>query len=338
MRKNKAVYACFSVLGLGLLILDSRTAISGAAMAISQCIKTVIPSLFPFLLLSIYLTENLSGSSFRMMRPIAKLCGMPKGSEHILLIGLLGGYPTGAKSVFDAWNNKTLSTHDARHMLSFCSNAGPSLIFGIAGLCFHSVTIPLILWIIQIASAILTGFLLKKNTHSVMYKQASEDVSFVKSLDQAMRVMASVCGWIIVFRVIQSFFERWILFLLPNSAGIVLSGMLELTNGCLLLESMDHIPLRFILCSVFLSFGGVCVMFQTVNVIGNLGIDCYIRGKLLQTIISLMLSVSAASWLFPDIAGILFPKAAILLPITLLSVLIFIKIKFRSRFSAETIV
>lgn len=338
MVKKNVIYACFSILGLSMLILDSQTATKASHDAISQCITTVVPALFPFFLLSINLTSNLYSISIPLLRPLGKLCGIPKGSEHIFLIGILGGYPVGAKAVNDAWQNKMLTTQDARHLLSFCSNAGPSFIFGITGLCFPSLTEPFIIWIIQITSALLTGILLNNHGESIITETQPEKVSFIKSMDQALRVTASICGWIIFFRIIYSFIQRWFLFLLPNEIGIIISGILELTSGCLQLDMIDQTGLRFILCSVFLTFGGLCVMLQTVNVIGNLGILWYIRGKLIQTLISMLLSMMVTGIIFPEESGSIILKAVIIVPIILCILMLFVKSKFQSRFSEDHIV
>jgi hypothetical protein len=42
-----------SAAGMMLLILDSRTSAAAAAEALEICIRTVIPGLFPFFLLSL---------------------------------------------------------------------------------------------------------------------------------------------------------------------------------------------------------------------------------------------------------------------------------------------
>ena len=77
-----------------ILIFDSKTALLGAREGLTLCSYTVIPSLFPFLVLSILLTDALSGSSLRLFKPIGKLCKMPEGSESLILIGLLVVIPS----------------------------------------------------------------------------------------------------------------------------------------------------------------------------------------------------------------------------------------------------
>ena len=54
MKTNKL--ACTAAaLGMLVLILDSKTALAGAREGIDLCIRTVIPSLFPFFLFFVYI-------------------------------------------------------------------------------------------------------------------------------------------------------------------------------------------------------------------------------------------------------------------------------------------
>ena len=59
--------------GISILILDSRTALIGAQEGIVLCLQTVIPSLFPFFMLSNLLTGSLMGADFRILRPIGRI-------------------------------------------------------------------------------------------------------------------------------------------------------------------------------------------------------------------------------------------------------------------------
>ena len=108
-------------IGMIILILDTKTAIAGAYDGISLCIRSVIPSLFPFFVLSGILTGALTGIRGRILAPIGRFCGMPRGSESILLTGLLGGYPIGAKSVAESYRNGQIDKNDAKRMLDFAA-------------------------------------------------------------------------------------------------------------------------------------------------------------------------------------------------------------------------
>ena len=81
------------MLALGMLglILDSRRAMFGAAEGVELCLTAVIPSLLPFLFLSMLLTDRLWGRKNRLLRPLGRLFRLPDGSEALLIPGLLGG-------------------------------------------------------------------------------------------------------------------------------------------------------------------------------------------------------------------------------------------------------
>ena len=85
-----------------LLILDAGTAAEGMRSGITLCLRTVIPSLFPFFVCSMVLNGSLTGQPFHALRPLSRFCRIPRGSEALLLTGLLGGYPVGAQAVAEA--------------------------------------------------------------------------------------------------------------------------------------------------------------------------------------------------------------------------------------------
>lgn len=288
-----------SSIALFLLILDSKTALSGARSGIMLCIFTIIPSLFPFFVLSALINSSFSGFG-KAFKPIRKLCGMPKDSEKLLLLGFLGGYPVGAQSIYQAYKSGQLSGMEARRLLSFCSNAGPAFIFGMIGCLFSSPLIPWILWTIHIISAILVALLFPKETiRSCLSSSQSNQLSVSQAAEQGIKITASICGWVIIFRIIFSILDRWILWIFPAEVKIIICGFLELSNGCIELMSIESEGLKFILSSCFLSFGGLCVIMQTSAVTKELGISSYVTGKILQCSISLILS-SISQWiLFP---------------------------------------
>jgi hypothetical protein len=85
----------------------------------------------------------------------------------------------------------------------------------------------------------------------------------------------------------------------------MLWGILELTNGCIHLGTLEDPELRFAVCAVLLSFGGLCVTMQTVSVTGKLGSGLYFPGKILQTCIT-------AALVLPVVDGRFLPAVAVL--------------------------
>lgn len=299
MMKHKLSVAIFSAMGLIALILDAKNGLIAAQDAVTMCLHAVIPAIFPFLFLSALLIQAIGAKEIPVLRPIGKLCRIPNGCEPIFLLGLLGGYPTGAQLVSRAYQTGEISRKAADRLLGFCSNAGPSFLFGMSALMFTDKWLGWALWGIQIASALATAITLPGDWDA-RRKRHSEvaGVSLQQTIKTSVLTMGIICGWVILFRILICFLQRWVLWLLPMPVQVALCGVLELSNGILSLGCIQHIGLRFVLCAALLAFGGVCVALQTHSVIGKLNIADYFKGKLLQTFYALTFALLAQYFLF----------------------------------------
>ncbi len=301
MRKNKIItYGITSGLMMLIMILDTKTAIIGAREGISLCLQTVIPSLFPFFILSGIISSCFNGRTIPLFHPIAKLCKIPKGYESIFLLGLITGYPVGAQLVDQEYKNGSLTKENARRMLGFCSNAGPSFIFGMLTSIFTDKRLIWALWVIHILSAILAGFVLPGTSDDLPKCKNANHISISLAMDNAIRNMARVSAWVIVFRVVIKFCERWFLWIFSSETQVFFSGLLELSNGTVLLPRVQPEGLRFIIASVLLASGGLCVAMQTQSVTGMLGFGCYFPGKILQCLFSFLLSFILQDQILPQ--------------------------------------
>ena len=296
-----------AAIGLFVLIIDGRLALEGARSGIDLCIKTVIPSLFPFFVLSMILTNTLGGSNF-FLRMIARGLGISKNAAPVLIPSVLGGYPVGAKCVSDLYARNQIGKSEAERLLAFCSNAGPSFLFGMVSGFFPENKMVWMLWLIQIFCATLTAAVISAKHHDHQ-EVRSETISEQKSLMlSATKAMGLVCCWVILFRIIISFLNSWFLWMLPAWVQVLMMGLLELTNGCCELLLITNVKLRFVLCACMLSFGGICVLLQTASVIKGLSLGHYVKGKLIQTAFTFLLSsavVVEQGWILLASAAIL---------------------------------
>lgn len=327
MKRTHLLTGALAAAGMLVFILDGKTALAGAQMGLDLCIRTVIPSLFPFFLLSIHMTASFSGHTYAVFRPLERILGMPSGSGIILIPGFLGGYPAGAQCVASAYARGSLAKKDAEQMLHFCSNAGPAFLFGMVSSVFPHPSYGLLLWAIHVGSAGLTAILTSDVPSGNACIAEKKEPSLSKSMDDSIHIMAVVCGWIILFRVLIGVLEKWFLWMLPTTLQVIAAGLLELSNGCIELQRISDPDLRFIVCSCLLAFGGMCVTMQTGSAIKGLSITPYLKGKLIQTMISFVLSVSV-------ILHIWIPVLTLLL----LSAVIIQKVQKRSRNPASLVV
>ena len=298
MKKRRGIGGAILVgAGMILLILNAPTAMAGASDGVRLCIQTVIPSLFPFMVLSMVMTGALSQMATPWMRPIGVRLKLPPNAESIYLVGLLGGYPIGAQGIRHAYDRGQLSRESAQRMLSFCNNAGPAFVFGMGSHLLGSTWECFIVWLIHIISSMTVGIITPAPKQDTILVVSGESVSFPEAVRRGAEAMLSVCGWIVLFRTGLQLLGHLGLGILPRELAIAISGLLEMTNGCAELESISSIGVRFVLFSGILGFGGLCVGLQTKSVLlgSDLTVGSYIRGKALQGLLSIGSSLMVAN-------------------------------------------
>ncbi len=286
-RNRPAIFAGLSML---LLILDIKTAIQAVKEGMELCLQVLIPSIFPFLFLSILVTSAISGIQIRILRPLTSRMHIPPGAESIFLMGILGGYPVGAQCISHAVESGSISRETGNRMLSFCNNAGPSFIFGIGSNLFIETWSCWAIWGIQILSAILVSLVIPQNGFQSATTAKPSTTNLTAALRKSIGNISMICGWVILFRIILAFCYRWFLWLFPQWLQLLISGALELANGCCNLILISDPNLRFLLFSGLLGFGGVCVALQTYSICQSVDFTWYLPGKILQTIFGVMLS------------------------------------------------
>lgn len=280
-----------------LAILESEAVIKGAENGLTLCIQVIIPSIFPFLFLAMLMCGYWKGVRIPLFKPICKAVGIPVDAQSILLLAVVGGYPIGAQAVAQARNDQQISDATARRLLGFCNNAGPSFIFGLMGTIFENRYVPVLLWVVHIGSALIVGYLLPDKHCSYCTADRHETVSIPMILKNAVQVTTVICGWVILFRILITLLNTWLLNLDPLLKTTIY-GLLELSNGCVALSDIRSESIRFITAAALLSSGGLCVLMQTRSVTGDLGMGMYFPGKLMQTALSVLLSALICPFLY----------------------------------------
>jgi len=123
--------------------------------------------------------------------------------------------------------------------------------------------------------------------------------------------------------------------MLPQTLKVTMTLAMELANGCLALNEIDNLLLRFVLCAAGLSFGGLCVTMQTISVTAPDGIGMYLPGKIIQTCIATLLAMIVGLLMINGVTFIVI--SAIMLAIGIISILLsFFRIK-KKKYSSNLI-
>lgn len=187
-------------------------AASAAKSGLLLCGDLIIPSLFPFFILST-LTVSLGFSSLlgRLLEPMMQPLFHQNGTgASALVLGFIGGYPVGAKTVCSLYQERFCTREQAQCLLAFCNNSGPAFIIGGAGIAiFQSARAGFVLMAIQILSALLVGMLFRPKkkerlsaTHPPAPAQGKSVAKCVtESVGQSATATLNICAYVILFNV-----------------------------------------------------------------------------------------------------------------------------------------
>ncbi len=145
------------------LVLFSNSNLSATANGLKLWANNVVPSLFPFfvaveLLSNTNVVYYLSKFLDRFMRPLFNVPGV---GAFPFIMGLISGYPVGAKIVSNLYLNGSITKDEAERLLCFTNNSGPLFIMGTVGISFYAnSTIGLVLLLTHISASITVGIIL----------------------------------------------------------------------------------------------------------------------------------------------------------------------------------
>ncbi|MBP3486606.1 MAG: sporulation protein [Oscillospiraceae bacterium] len=266
-----------------------------AGEALVLCGKSVIPALFPFLVVSSLLVslgfgEWLSPYLGGLMAPLFRLPGL---ASSALVLGLVGGYPIGAQTAADLYRQRLLTRQETERLLSFCNNSNPVFLISVLGVgVFGSVQTGVWLWLIHVLSALLVGLLFRchgktadrRRPPPIPCRAVSLPAALVAAVRNSAVGMLSVCAFVTLFYVVAAPLEA-----LGGRLGPALVGMVELFSLTPLLTP-DFFG--FVLAAGCAGWGGLSVLCQTAAVLD--GTDLTLRpcllGKLIQGLLAALLA------------------------------------------------
>jgi sporulation integral membrane protein YlbJ len=302
-----------------LLFFFSDLCIEGAKTGLLLWFEQLLPSLLPFLILSgLCVRFNLTKTIGKLFYPFLSFLPISKEGCYPIVIGLLSGYPVGAKTCADMLSDKTLSKREASFLLCLCNNASPMFLTGFAASnCLGLPEYRYVFFLIIILSGLCSSLLLyhiyfkkmpdtlktqriisKNNTAFQKGTTHQNNTSAMQKLDEAIlssfEVMVKVGGYIILFSIPVKLLSSLLSPLSSNTAMPFLSvlttalpGILELSVGTSI-AGASALPLltKIVLTLSICAFGGLSALAQTKSVIGSSGLSIkyYIISKLLQAI------------------------------------------------------
>lgn len=303
------LFICFFII---LLLMFSKTNLIASKNGLILWATCIVPSLFPFFVATELLNQTkipqLFGRYFyRYMKPIFNV---PGEGAYAFIMGIICGYPTGAKIVSSFYNNGICTKAEAERMLAFTNNSGPLFIVGTVGVSFFGNTqIGVLLLFTHLLASLSVGilfsfisrFFVKRFTRSAnekIYNTKECTINnlgdfLMSSISSSISTLFIIGGFVIIFSVIVSILNNINFFNIFTYLGIplkysksIFSGIIELTTGISLASSIiaKNISYNIIICAFLLGFGGISVLLQVFSISSkaHLSIKWYFYGKILQ--------------------------------------------------------
>lgn len=310
MKNRLAVIICLC--SFAALTLCSAQVIQSCRYAVELCLSLILPSLFPFFVLSVLLNRlGLPGYLGRLLTPLAsRVYGVTGAGASALLIGLTGGYPLGAAYIADMERSGAITTREGERLLAFCNNSGPAFIIGAVGAgAFGSGKAGLLLYLCHVLSAMLTGLFFRQKDYFREIPPLQLDTVYIsqalpEAVKQAMGALLNVCGFVMCFTVLVGLLDAGGAFsLLCGRLSAVfglelqfthaaLTGVLELGSAAGALRGLSPTPLNMALAAGILGWGGISVHFQTLAVLAGSKIKgaLHFAGRLISASIGMVLA------------------------------------------------
>lgn len=316
MKRSAAILAVTAL--LSMLIMYSGQAADSCREGLRLCFTVLIPSLYPFFVLSCAISRlGLPTKLGSLLAPAAgRLYGISGAGASALAVGLLGGYPGGAAYIAEMRRSGVITVSEGERLIAFCNNSGPGFIIGAVGCgIFHSARVGVMIYMCHVTAACICGLFFRSSGGGHGYEQpcfidtAAPDTVLPDCIRQATENILTVCGFAVFFTTVAGLLDAG--GLLSGLCGrmaeytgaelhfvrAVLTGLLELGSGVGVMRGMSLTPPSVALAAFLTGFGGLSVYFQTKAILhgSNIKGALHFAGRLTVASLSALLAGTATA-------------------------------------------
>jgi sporulation integral membrane protein YlbJ len=314
MTKNKTknlnyfnfIYISILIILIITIVILPEIAIQTFFQGLLLWATKVLPALLPFFILTKLLSYTaIVNSATKFLSPFThRLYNVGGVAGYVFFMSIISGYPIGAKITADLYQNKQITSGQAKTISAFTSTSGPLFIIGTVAVgFFQNHKLGFIILISHILGAIINGLLYRNkensNTHNYPIQSPTQNILNDSMYSSIISIML-VGGFIAISYMILSIMLHLNLFSLPisifskfgidkNITSSILSGIIEVTTGLNMLSKTGiSFNLSAIISSFLISFGGLSIHAQAYCYLKsfNLKYSHFLKQKITHAIIS----------------------------------------------------
>ncbi len=285
-----------------VLLSNTALAMDGVRRGLSLCTETLIPALFPFLVLSELFVACGAGDVLARFfgRPIAALLGLSRGGACAVLLGTLCGQPVATTTALSLFERGEIEKKELERISLFANNPSSAFLTAAVGTAlFGNASAGMALFFITLLASALVGVGLrflggsvgafeKKAPNGARKVLCAADVT--GGIKRAFFTLLQVCAFLLFFCALSACLSAPLSQIAPTWS-VLLCGILEITGGISAAATTLSPALAFRITAFFASFAGLSVCLQILSITEGKGvrISHYIAAKLAQGGIALAL-------------------------------------------------
>ena len=296
MKKLNIVVIIITLFVLYQVIVKKELVYNSISYALSIWVKNLIPTLFPFFIISdILINYNFTEYIPQIFRKMCQfLFKITDNMITILMLSVVSGFPSNARNTRILYDKGEITVDEANHILIFSHFANPLFILTTVSVFFlGNKNVGWILLVSHYLSNFILGIMFRnyfdhtdKNRVNTFNKVNFGSV-LVLAIRKAIDTVMLICGIVAIFMLLSAIINNTWKFNIYNS--MLIKGILEITIG---IEALGKLGIsmiyKVVIASCFLAFGGLSVHLQVMSQITDTDIKYkyFFIGRLFQMILA----------------------------------------------------
>lgn len=303
---------CFFL--LFLFLRDSDVCFSEMKRGISICAGVLVPTLFPYMIISEMLVRANLGYYIgkHLEKPMRKIFGISGSGAGALILGIICGFPIGAKTASALYSRGELSKDEFGRLLAFCNYpSAPFAVFAVGKNLLGNTSLGIFLYSLNVVVGLVFGAFSGRKSKSSNFphtlKQAESKqplfTIITESVTSAAGAVISVCALVTFFTCAVGCLSA---FDLINNLPILkaaLFSFFELTSGVAACASLTSRQLAAVLTGAAVGWSGLSVLMQIYSSCAKESdapsLFPYIKSRIISSAVC-ALCTAAALRLFPS--------------------------------------
>ena len=272
---KKYILPLFASLFIAALFLkNSELTIGYVRQGLERCFLTIIPSLFPFMVVAEILCEcgapSFLGALFGKK---SRIFGVSPKSLAAILAGLILGFPIGTRALIGLYDKNEISKDELTHAVGFCGIPSFGFIVNVMGISiFSNKLFGISTYLCAILSALISGLVFSPRekvnykfvTPATQNKKSSAEI-ITGAISSATGATITLCAYVVFFSCVVGCISSSGI---PRLAGAFAGAFLELSAGASACADVGGLS-GAALCGFTVGWSGLSVHFQAMALLSD---------------------------------------------------------------------